>query len=97
MSVHLQVVFDVVTRKASYRFTLLERPPAGLLVPPGLSNVPASVVCSRPEGLRVCDDKGAKEGLVPELDLDVLHQDLARSVSPRVPVAKLEMLAAEWP
>jgi hypothetical protein len=77
MSEHLQVVFDIVTRKASYRFTQLERPPAGLLIPPGLSNMPASVVRSRPEGLLILDVSAQRTCLVPELDLDVSHQDLA--------------------
>jgi hypothetical protein len=82
MSEHLQIVFDIVTRKASYRFTRLERVPAGLLIPPGLSNMPASVVCSGPEVLLVSEDDGARTGLVPELDLDVSHRNLVSEPGP---------------
>jgi hypothetical protein len=76
----LRVVFDTVTRKASYRFAPLERPSAGLLIPPGLSSLPASVICSRPESLLVSDDDGANPGLVPEPDRDVSHRDISEPI-----------------
>jgi hypothetical protein len=76
MSEHLRVVFDIVTRNVSYRFAPMERAPAGLLIPPGLARLPASVVCSRPEGMRVSNDDGATMGLVPEVDLDLSRPDL---------------------
>ena len=50
MSEHLQVVFDVVTRMVSYRYTWRERPAVTLLEHPALLQMPASVLCARQEG-----------------------------------------------
>src|SRR5215469_10324122 len=49
MSEDLQVVYDVVTGEFSYRHALRERPATKLLVPPTLTEIPASVLCSRQE------------------------------------------------
>ena len=55
----LQVVFDVVNGEFSYRHAWLERPAAKLLVPPTLTEIPASVLCSRQESRHDVDQKNA--------------------------------------
>jgi hypothetical protein len=43
----LQVVFDVVNGEFSYRHAWRESPDTKLLLPPTLTEIPASVLCSR--------------------------------------------------
>ena len=50
MSEYLQVVFDVVSRNASYRPTWREHPAVRLLKPPTLLKMPASVLCPLNDG-----------------------------------------------
>jgi hypothetical protein len=49
MSEHLQVVFDIVNGEFSYRHAWREGPATELLLPPTLTEIPASVLCSRRE------------------------------------------------
>ena len=58
MSEDLQVVYDVVTGEFSYRHALRERPATKLLVPPTLTEIPASVLCSG-QGRRHVDQNNA--------------------------------------
>ena len=59
MSEDLQVVYDVVTGEFSYRHALRERPATKLLVPPTLTEIPASVLCSRQESRHDIDHNNA--------------------------------------
>jgi hypothetical protein len=59
MSEHLQVIFDVVSGEFSYRHAWRERPDARLLVPPTLTEIPASVLRSRQENRHDVDQNNA--------------------------------------
>ena len=59
MSEDLQVVFDVVTGEFSYRHAWRDRPATKLLVPPTLTEIPASVLWSRQDGRDDVDQNNA--------------------------------------